>query len=405
MNFNLNAILSVAYKEFLHVIRDIRIVALILVIPPFFTLLFGYAFENGALTNVPAVLIDQDQSASSESLTAILKGDQLSKILDLGKDHKFDWKSAAGISAEHPDLLRSHLQAAIVIPKGWGAGLANGDPIPIKLFSDGTDTSTAQDLEGSLSAALGKFQENQLNDMVANLPEEVIDMGQKLPEPIRKKFVSAMSPWTVQNTILYNPQLKFIDFVTPGIIGLILQLLTVTLMACTITREREAGTLSQLMVTSLTRFEIVIGKVLPYLVISLFLILLSTLVSRFYFGVHFHHLPTLALICLLFLLSSLGLGLLISAISDTQTQAIQFAIFYLLPVFPLSGAFSPIEQLPKSIHWIPELFPLTYFCRAFRTINLRGADFSYITGDLIMLALFAIVTCAIAGFLLARTED
>ena len=124
-------------------------------------------------------------------------------------------------------------------------------------------------------------------------------------------------------------------------------MLTVTLTACTIARERESGTLYQLMVTSLRRGEIVIGKILPYLAISILLILVVIVVA----GWHFHvavssdHL-VLALICLLFLLCSLGLGLLISAFSRTQTQAIQLSVFFLLPVFVLSGAFAPLEQLP-----------------------------------------------------------
>ena len=133
----------------------------------------------------------------------------------------------------------------------------------------------------------------------------------------------------------------------PGVIGLILQLITVTLMACTLAREREAGTLYQLMVTSLRRREIVIGKIMPYLVISIFLILVIILLTGWHFQVQFYDPGALALICFLFLLCSLGLGLLISALSRTQTQAIQFSVFFLLPVFVLSGAFAPLEQLPQ----------------------------------------------------------
>ena len=176
-------------------------------------------------------------------------------------------------------------------------------------------------------------------------------------------------------------------------------------MACTITREREAGTLSQLMVTSLRRREIVIGKVLPYLVVSMFLILMTTSVAYFHFGVTFRQPLVLGAICFLFLLCSLGLGLLISAFCNTQTQAIQFAVFFLLPVFPLSGAFAPLEQLPDGIRFISQMFPLTHFCHAFRMINLRNAEVSYITGDLVFLLLGALVTCGGAAVLLQRTEE
>src|SRR3979409_692066 len=127
------------------------------------------------------------------------------------------------------------------------------------------------------------------------------------------------------------------------------------------------------MVTSLRRREIGIGKVLPYLAISVVLIVFIILLTGWHFDVQFHDPGALALICFLFLLCSLGMGLLISAISRTQTQAIQFSVFFLLPVFVLSGAFAPLEQLPRAIRYIAEIFPLTHFCRAFRLVNMYHA--------------------------------
>src|SRR5438876_5200724 len=176
-------------------------------------------------------------------------------------------------------------------------------------------------------------------------------------------------------------------------------------MACTIARERESGTLYQLMVTSLRRREIVIGKMLPYLMVSAFLVLVIMLVSGWHFGVAFHQLPALALICFLFLLCSLGMGLLISAISRTQTQAIQFSVFFLMPVFVLSGAFAPLEQLPTAIRYVSELFPLTHFCRAFRLVNLYRAAPQYYAEDLIMLSIGVLITFLGAIVLLRRIEQ
>jgi ABC-2 type transport system permease protein len=241
--------------------------------------------------------------------------------------------------------------------------------------------------------------------MIEALPEEVFDLGKQLPVQIRKQFVSIMEMWTVDDKILYNPKSRVIDYVIPGIIGLILQLLTVTLMACTIARERESGTLYQLMVTSLQRSEIVIGKMLPYLVVSIFLVIVIMTVSRWHFGVAFYQLPALAFICLLFLLCSLGLGLLISAFSHTQTQAIQFSVFFLLPVFVLSGAFAPLEQLPQAIQYVSEFFPLTHFCRAFRLVNMYHASVGFYAVDLIVLLAGALITFIGAAFLLKRIEQ
>ena len=146
--------------------------------------------------------------------------------------------------------------------------------------------------------------------VVEDLPDEVIELGKQLPVQIRKQFVSLMEAWSAKRIVLYNPKERFIDYVIPGIIGLILQLLTVTLMACTIARERESGTLYQLMVTSLKRGEIVIGKILPYLGVSIVIIAVIAFVAGFQFHVPFYQPPALMLICLLFLLCSLGLGLL-----------------------------------------------------------------------------------------------
>ena len=394
MTGSLRAIASVAVKEFLHIWRDRRIVVLILLLPPLFTLLFGYAFEVGELTRVRTLLRDDDQSAASRRLTEFL-----------ATKETFAFQKNESPANAEPDLLRARVDAALAVPAGWGAGLENGKPVPLRLVLDGSDTTTAQQVEGALQKHLGEFQMATRQDMVDNLPPEVFDMGEKLPVTVRKQFVSAMEPWGVKSEIRYNPGLRFIEYVTPGIIGLILQLLTVTLMACTITREREAGTLAQLMVTSLRRSEIVIGKVVPYLAVSLLLIAMTIAVAHLHFHVAFRQPLVLGVICLLFLLCSLGLGLLISAFSTTQTQAIQFAVFFLLPVFPLSGAFAPLEQLPESIRFLAQSFPLTHFCHAFRMINLRDADLAFIAGDLVFLLVGALVTCGGAAFLLRRAQD
>ena len=394
MTGSLRAIASVAVKEFLHIWRDRRIVVLILLLPPLFTLLFGYAFEVGELTHVRTLLRDDDQSDASRRLTEFL-----------ATKETFAWQKDTAPANAEPDLLRARVDAALAVPAGWGAGLQNGRPVPLWLVLDGSDTTTAQQVEGALQKYLGEFQMAARQDMIDNLPAEVFEMGEKLPVTVRHQFVSAMEPWGVKSAIRYNPGLRFIEYVTPGIIGLILQLLTVTLMACTITREREAGTLSQLLVTALRRSEIVMGKVVPYLAVSLLLIAMTIAVAHFHFHVAFHQPLVLGVICLLFLLCSLGLGLLISAFSTTQTQAIQFAVFFLLPVFPLSGAFAPLEQLPESIRFLAQTFPLTHFCHAFRMINLRDADLAFIAGDLAFLFVGALVTCGGATFFLRRAQD
>lgn len=391
---SLVAMASVAYKEFLHIYRDRRVLLLLLILPPVFTLIFGHAFEAGERTDVPALLINRDDNTRTQAFTDLLLTNKT-----------FRWQVQSPDATGENDLLGHGVQAALVIPAGWSASLKNGDPKPLPLYVDGSDTNTADLLEGSLQKTLGDFQLKEREFMIDALPDEVLQMAKKLPVEVRKQFVSAMTPWGIDRKILYNPKTRFIDYVLPGIIGLILQLITVTLMACTIARERESGTLYQLMVTSLRRREIVLGKVVPYLAISILLIVMIILLTGWHFHVHFHEPPMLALICFLFLLCSLGLGLLISAVSRTQTQAIQFSVFFLLPVFVLSGAFAPLDQLPPAIRYISETFPLTHFCRAFRLVNLYHAAPMFYASDLIALCAGTLVTFIGAAFLLKRIEQ
>ena len=391
---SLEAVASVAYKEFLHIYRDRRVLLLVLTLPPLFTLLFGHAFETGELTGVRSLLIDRDNTPRAQEFIDIIS-----------KNKTFQWHRGSPDIKNESDLLGHGMQAALIIPAGWNESLENGDPKPLLLYLDGSDINTADAVAGSVRESLGDFQLKQRDRMIETLPEEVIELGKQLPVQIRKRFVSMMEMWSVNRKLLYNPESRVIDYVVPGVIGLILQLLTVTLMACTIARERESGTLYQLMVTSLRRREIVIGKMLPYLVVSAFLVLVIMAVSRWHFGVLFHQLPALAVVCLLFLLCSLGLGLLISAFSRTQTQAIQFSVFFLLPVFVLSGAFAPLEQLPRAVRYISELFPLTHFCRAFRLVNMYDAGPQFYINDLVILLAGAVITFLGAAFLLRRIEQ
>jgi ABC-2 type transport system permease protein len=391
---SLSAIGSVAYKEFLHIYRDRRILILLLILPPFFTLIFGHAFEADEMTGVPALLINRDPTP------------QTGRFLDLvTKNKTFAWQIYAPGRNDETDLLGHHVRGALVIPTGWSTSLVNGDPKPLVFYLDGSDTNTADVLEGSVHQSLADFQMKERDRTIEGLPAEVFDLGEKLPVEVRKVFVSLMEPWTIARKVLYNPKTRFIDYVVPGIIGLILQLLTVTLMACTIARERESGTLYQLLVTSLQRGEIVIGKIVPYLAVSIVLIVMITVVAGMHFQVHFYGIPMLSVICLLFLICSLGLGLLISTFSRSQTQAIQFSVFFLLPVFVLSGAFAPLEQLPKFVRYLSELFPLTHFCRAFRRVNMYHAGIQFYANDLLVLFIGAVVTFVGAAILLRRMEE
>src|ERR1700745_944807 len=275
---------GVAYKEFLHIYRDRQVLLLVLLPPPLFTLLFGHAFETSELTDVPCMLINRDNTPRSQEFIDIIS-----------KNKTFRWRYESPDIKNESDLLAYHARATLVIPQGWNESLENGDPKPLLLYLDGGDINTGDAVEGSVRQSLGDFQLKQRDRMIETLPEEVFELGKQLPVQIRKRFVSMMEMWAVDRKLLYNPKSRVIDYVVPGIIGLFLQLLPVTLMVCTIARERESGTLYQLMVTSLRRQEIVIGKMLPYLVVSIFLIAIITAVAGLHFKVPFHNAPMVAL--------------------------------------------------------------------------------------------------------------
>jgi drug efflux transport system permease protein len=419
---SLKAILTIAYKEFVHVWRDRRVLLLILVLPPFFTLVFGHAFEGSNVRDVSTMFLDADNSTESRKFAEFLHGKNVLDALVEGSDNPdkvrkdisdllqnlrdtFIWKKWVGDAKGAVDLVQNGADAAVVIPQGWGKSLQDGTPVNMRAVLDGSDTNTAPAVQALLQQALGIFQLNERYELIKNLPEQVVDLGEQLSPQTQHEFSSSLTPWEFDTEILYNPKMLFVDYVVPGMVGLILQLVTVTLIASTITREREVGTLSQLLVTPLRQSEIVIGKVLPYLFISMFLIAGTIAIGHLHFGIKIHQPLLLSLVCFLFLLCSLGLGLLISAFSKTQTQAIQFSVFLLLPIMLLSGAFAPLSQLPGSIRIFSELFPLTHFCRAFRSVNMYGADFRFIAADLIALAAGAVITCIGAAYLLRTADD
>ena len=191
-----SAIASVAYKEFLHIYRDRRVLILLLILPPVFTLVFGHAFEAGEMTNVPAMLVNRDGTPRAERFVELLLKNKTFALARAAAD---------GMQAKS-DLLGHGVQAALVIPTGWSDSLANGDPIPLRLYLDGSDTNTARTAEGSVQKTLGDFQLSERQVMIDALPEEVFEMAKKLPVQVRKQFVSMMEPWKAEGKILYNPK-------------------------------------------------------------------------------------------------------------------------------------------------------------------------------------------------------
>jgi len=360
----------VARKETRQILRDRRTFVLLLVMPIVLTFLFGKALETGELRQIPSVIFNQDGSPESNAIvTAFTTYDEV------------QIQREVGTLQEAQDLLaQGKIKAAIVIPRGFMKQIEAGEEAQLQLLLDGTDNNSAPIVEGVAQQVIQRYNAERA---VKGLWERGLrpDRGRRLIQPV-----------FVQTEIRYNPGLRYLSYVMPGVIGLTLQLLTVMLMAVSITREREKGTLDQLMASPITRSELILGKLLPYLGISLLNVLTILFVADRWFNVPVRErLPLLLAFSLLFVLTSLATGLLISAVSRSQFQAIQIAVFYILPVFMLSGAYAPIEAIPEAIRPISYLFPLMYFCRAVRAVTLRGASLLLVWKDLAILGGFVLI--------------
>jgi len=359
-----------ARKETRQILRDRRTFVLILVMPIILTFLFGKALETGELRQIPSVILNQDGSPESNAIvTAFTTYDEVQIQAEVNT-----------LQDAQERLAHGKIKAAIIIPKGFMRKIEAGEEAQLQLLLDGTDNNSAPIVEGVAQRVIQRYNaERAVKGLWARGLRP--DRGRRLIQPV-----------FVESEIRYNPGLRYLSYVMPGVIGLTLQLLTVMLMAVSITRERERGTLDQLMVSPIRRSELILGKLLPYLGISLLNVITILFVADRWFNVPVRErLPLLLAFCILFVLTSLATGLLISAVSRTQFQAIQIAVFYILPVFMLSGAYAPIEAIPETIRPISYLFPLMYFCRAVRAVTLRGASFLLVWKDLAILSGFVLV--------------
>jgi ABC-2 type transport system permease protein len=366
----LQAIEHVAVKEIRQILRDRRSLVLVLVVPIALTFLFGKAMETGEIKQIPSVILNLDRSPESHVIaTAFGTHDEI-------------WIQGEVQSREEAQALLAHgkIKAAIIIPDGFTKRIEAGEDAQIELLLDGTDNTSAPIVEGVAQQIIRRYNADKA---VRGLWARGLrpDRGQKLIQPV-----------FVQSEIRYNPGLRPLGYTMPGVIGLTLTLLAVMLMAVSMTRERERGTLDQLMATPIRRVELILGKLVPYFGISFINVLTILFVADRWFHIPIHQRLTLLLLfCALFVLASLATGLLISAVSRSQFQAVQIVVFYILLVFILSGAFVPIEAIPETVRPISNLFPLMYFCRAVRAVTLRGAGLDLVWKDLVILAGFFLI--------------
>lgn len=370
---------SLVRKEFIQILRDPRTLILVLVIPVMQLFLLGYAATND-VRNVPLAVFDQDRGPSARALLdAYRAADYFTLAYDVDSE------------ANLRELIDGgRARAGLVIPPDYSNQLQESGSAQVAFVLDGSDPTVAST---SLSAAqlIGQEYATQV------LSEKLNRSGQS---------TSIHPPLEVRTQVWYNPDLVSAYFMIPGVIGMILYALTSILTASAIVRERERGTIEQLIVTPIRPWELILGKILPYVILAFLNTLEVLMIGSWWFKVPVKgDLMLIPLLSGLFLLSSLGIGLLASTIANTQQEAMLTVWMTLLPSIFLSGFFFPLEAMPKILQWISYIFPLRYYLAIIRSLMLKGVGVGSLTGEVIALVVFGIVIMAAAAMRFRKRLD
>jgi len=343
----MKAILSILRKEFLQLRRDPRLFPVLFISPVLQLLLLGYA-ANLDVRNIPLIVCDLDRSAAGrEFVDGFLNSGYFTveaRVERLGEIDRYLDHGAAAM--------------ALVIPRGFGDDVAAGRQAAVMIIADGSE---------SQSASVGVNYAN----MIASRYAQRIIFGF-----FARVKGTGLKPVVVnpEVRVWYNPELKSRNFMVPGVLGLILMIMTTSLASLGIVRERETGTMEQLIVTPIRPSQLIVGKLLPFVLIGLVDTVFVLAVARSWFVIPFR--GSLALLfagCLVFMLNTLGFGLFLSTVSKTQQQAMLTSLFFILPQIVLSGFVFPIENMPRAFQAATLIIPIRYFFVIIRGIMLKGA--------------------------------
>ena len=367
----LTRVLALAYKEWMHIVRDPRTLYFALGMPVVMLVIFGYAVSFD-IDNVPTVVVDQDRTAQSRGLVQHLFTG--TTFRDMGELDDPEQVEAA--------FRGNRARLGIVIPRGYARSIGRGEEARVQLMVDAADNMTAT----SILSFAGRFTVSE-NQRVAR---EVIGVSPELLEP--------------RVRALFNPGMRSALFLVPGLIALIQAMMAVLLTALTVAREWERGTMEQLFATPVGRVEIVLGKLLPYFGVGMAQVLLVLAAGTWLFGVPIRGPVILVFgISALFLLATLGQGLLISVATKNQQVATQgAAVSSMLPSALLSGFVMPIDNMPTVLQYVTYAIPARYYVHALRAILLRNAPVSVIVPDAVALLIFATAMVVISTALFRR---
>lgn len=371
-------LLSIIRKEFIQIFRDPRTLVMIVVIPIMQLFLLGYSATND-VRNVPLAVLDRSQSVESRALLDSYRAADYFRIA-----------YAVDSEAEIEDLiLAGKARAAVIIPPDYAQRLAEGDA-QIAFILDGSDPTSA-----STALAASQLIGQAHASKILLQKFELSGMNLRVQPPVE-----------VRTTVWFNPDLISAHFMIPGVIGMILYAIAAILTATSVVRERERGTIEQLIVTPIRPWELIVGKLTPYVVLGFFNTIEVLAVGHWWFGVPIR--GNLALIILLsgvFLVTGLGIGLLASTIANTQQEAMLTVWMTLLPSIFLSGFFFPLEAMPKVLQWLSYLMPLRYYLVIIRALLLKGVGLDKIQFDVIAMTLFAIGIMTLAALRFRKRLD
>ena len=363
-------LLSIVRKEFIQIFRDPRTLGLIIVMPIIQLFLLGYAATTD-VRNVPIAVWDQSRSPESRALLDAFRAADYFRIA-------YDVHSEDEIQAL---IEQGDVRGALVIPPDYSRRLLEGNA-QVSMVLDGSDASVGAT---ALSTARLVGQSFAINA----LTEQAIRQG---------RATAVHPPLEVRTQVWYNPDLRSAYFMIPGVIGMVLYAIMAMLTATAVVRERERGTIEQLIVTPIRSWELVTGKILPYVILGFWDTVEVLLIGHFWFKVPIRSDISLIIATSgLLLLSSLGIGLFASTIANTQQEALLTVFMTILPGVFISGFLFPLEAMPKFLQIVSYAIPLRYYLVIIRSLLLKGVGAAAIQNEIIALALFGLVIMGAAS--------
>jgi ABC-2 type transport system permease protein len=376
----MNRILPIIRKEFIHILRDRRALMIAFLTPVIQMVILGYAATTD-VRNVPLAVLDQDRTRQSRAL--------IDAFVQSGQFTVYRYVMSERDLAAQIDSGQA--RAGLIIPPDYGRTVTAGRDVGVVFVLDGSDPSVASN---ALSSArlIGA-------SLATRVREETL---------ARRGVTTVTMPGApqVRERVWYNPDMDSAVFMVPGLIGLVLQFQATLLTASAVVRERERGTIEQLIVTPIRPYELMLGKILPYAVIELLVVGEVLLVGTLWFGVPIRgSLILLVAIACLFLVSTLALGLLISTIAHTQFEAFQLSFLTLLPSVFISGFIYPIDAMPAALQLISKIIPLTYFLVVVRGIIIKGVGIEALLPQIAALTIFGAALLTIASLRFRKRLD